>query len=146
MENLFFGSYSHSLDDKNRLVIPRKLREKVEDKLFVLKGFDGALSLFKPEGFEKLVSEINSLPFNDKASRAFARIQLASVCELELDKLGRVQFPSNLLEKYRIGRDVTIIGAGDHIEVWNEDAYREYEKQVDSEFEAIAQSLSMKEE
>ncbi len=146
MENLFFGSYSHSLDDKNRLVIPRKLREKVGDRLFVLKGFDGALSLYKQEGFEKLVSEINSLPFNDKASRAYARIQLASVCELELDKLGRVQLPNNLLDKYHIGREVTIIGAGDHIEIWNEDAYREYEKQVDSEFEAIAQSLSKKEE
>ena len=44
-EIMFFGTYSHSLDDKGRLVIPRKMRDELGDKIFIMKGYDGALSV-----------------------------------------------------------------------------------------------------
>ena len=143
---MFFGSYPHSLDEKGRLVIPRKFREETGNKLFILKGFDGAMSLYIEEDFQSLIEKINSLPFNEKAARAYARVQLASVCELSIDKLGRVQIPSALLVKYNIGKDLIVIGAGDHIEVWNSIDYEEYEKQAINQFEIIAENLSKKED
>ena len=138
---MFFGSYVHNLDEKGRLVIPSKMREELGLKAYILKGYDGALSIYKEEGFLKLMQEVNSLPFNKKNTRAYLRTQLASVCELEIDRQGRVLLPTQLLSKYQIGREVIVIGALDHIEVWNKAEYEAYEKAADSSFEEIAEEL-----
>ena len=141
---MFFGSFNHNLDDKGRLVIPRKMREELGSKIYIMKGFDGALAIYKEEKFVQLVEQINSLPQNFKASRDYARSQLASVCDLDVDKMGRVQIPSQLLNKYNIGKEVIVIGAGDHIEVWNVKTYEKYEQEVDAHFEEIAEHLNDK--
>ena len=41
-----------------------------------------------------------------------------------------------------IGIVLIVIGALDHIEVWNRKDYEEYEKNADSSFETIAEELS----
>ena len=138
---MFFGTYEHTIDEKGRLVIPRKMREEAGIKLFIMKGFDGALSLFKESEFERLVREFNSLPFSKKDYRAYLRIQLASACELEVDKMGRVQIPSTLLNKHHIGKDVVVIGAGDHMEVWDKNTFAEYEATANENFENLAEKL-----
>ncbi|MEA5061518.1 MAG: division/cell wall cluster transcriptional repressor MraZ [Erysipelotrichaceae bacterium] len=143
---MFFGSYVHTLDNKGRLVIPSKLRDEAGTRVYILKGFDGALSIYKSSDFDKMVEEINTLPFNKRNSRAYLRVQLASTCELDVDKQGRVQLPSQLLEKYGIGKDVIVIGVGDHMEVWDKKTYEDYEKGVDKDFESIAEKIEKDEE
>ena len=138
---MFFGTYEHTIDEKGRLVIPRKMREEAGVRLFVMKGFDGALSLFKETEFERLTREFNSLPFSKRDNRAYLRIQLASACELEIDKMGRVQIPASLLAKHQIGKDVVVIGAGDHMEVWDRNTFAEYEKAANEEFENLAENI-----
>ena len=143
---MFFGSYTHNLDEKGRLVIPSKMRDELGLKAYILKGFDGALSIFKEEDFQNLVKELQNLPFNKKNSRAYLRIQLASACELDIDRQGRALLPTQLLNKYQIGKEVIVIGALDHIEVWNKKDYEAYEKNADSSFENIAEELDEKED
>ncbi|MFA6675794.1 MAG: division/cell wall cluster transcriptional repressor MraZ [Bacilli bacterium] len=138
---MFFGSFAHTLDDKGRLVIPRKMREEIGVKAFIMKGFDGALSIYKASEFEKLVQEFNTLSFNKKNSRDYLRVQLASVSELEVDKSGRVQIPAQMLTKFQIGKEVMVIGMGDHIEVWNQTDFTKYEKDAISSFEKTAEDL-----
>ena len=144
--NMFFGSYEHTLDEKGRLVIPCKMREECGVKLYIMKGFDGALSLYKVDDFEKLAAEVSSLSFKKKDSRAYLRVRLASACELDIDKQGRIQIPTQILNKYEIGKEVVVIGVGDHIEVWNKAAYKEYEKAADDSFESIAENLDDEQE
>ena len=143
---MFFGSFVHNLDNKGRLVIPSKMRDELGAKAYILKGFDGALSIYKESDFENLVKQINALPFNKKSSRAYLRVQLASVCELDIDRQGRALLPTQLLSKYKIGKEVIVIGALDHIEVWNKADYEAYEKAADSSFEEIAEELDEKED
>ena len=54
---MFFGSFVHTLDDKGRLMVPRKMREELGFKAYIMKGFDGSLSIFNEERYQKLVSE-----------------------------------------------------------------------------------------
>lgn len=143
---MFFGSYTHNLDGKGRLVIPSKMRDELGGKAYILKGFDGALSIYKEIDFENLIKELKSLPFSKKNSRAYLRVQLASACELDIDKQGRALLPTQLLNKYQIGKEVIVIGALDHIEVWNKKDYEAYEANADSSFEEIAEELDTKEE
>jgi len=143
---MFFGTFERNLDEKNRLTLPSKLREELGVKVFIMKGFDGCLSIYKEVEFAKLVKEINSLPFNEKNSRDYLRIQLASVVELGVDKAGRVQIPTQLVNKYQISKDVTVIGAADHVEVWSKQTYENYLESVESSFEEIAEKITKKED
>ena len=139
---MFYGSFIHNLDNKGRLVIPSKMRDELGLKAYILKGYDGALSIYKESDFNDLIAKIKTLSFNKKNARAHLRVQLASVCELDIDKQGRALLPTQLLAKYKIGKEVIVIGALDHIEVWNKADYEVYEKNADSSFEEISEELS----
>ena len=140
---MFFGYYEHNLDAKGRLIIPSKMRDDINDnKLYILKGFDGALAIYKREKFLEVMEEQSKLKFNKSSSRDYLRAILSSVSELDIDKIGRVQIPNTLLNKYGIGRDLVIIGVGDHIEVWDKEAYNVYEEKINREFEENAEKLN----
>lgn len=138
---MFYGLYEHSLDNKGRVCVPSKFRGQCNDKLYIMKGFDGALSLFCEDDFKKMLETSQNLPFNKKDSRDYLRIQLATACELDIDKNGRILIPLILLNKYKIGKDVVIIGVGNHIEIWDRNVYQEYEQQVNANFENIAENI-----
>ncbi len=140
---MLFGHYEHTLDEKGRLVIPRKLRDELGQLVYILKGFDGALAVYQATKFEELASQIDKMPFNKASTRSYIRAQLSSACDLEVDKMGRVQLPTHLLNKYSIGKDVVILGVGDHMEIWDKAAYEEYEKNMDKDFEDIAEELNI---
>ena len=142
---MFFGSYSHSLDDKGRLVIPRKMRDDLGNKIFIMKGFDGALSIYKESAYEKLEKELETLSYNHKENRDYLRIKLASIVDLEVDTMGRVQIPTSTLAKFHIGKDVIVLGSGDHIEIWDSRAYEEYISSIEDNFEEIAERLDKNE-
>ena len=139
---MFFGNYSHSLDEKGRLVIPRKMRDELGTTIFIMKGFDGALSIYKSDAFEKLMKELETMSFNKKENRDYLRIKLASIVDLEVDKMGRVQIPQAILNKYHISKDVIVLGAGDHIEVWDNKTYEEYYSSIEDDYEQIAERLA----
>ena len=143
---MFYGNYEHTLDDKGRLVIPRKLREEAGQRIYIMMGYDGALSIFKEDAFQEMIEKAKTLPFNKKANRDYLRAVLASACDLDVDKLGRVQIPTQLLNKYHIGKEVVVIGAGDHMEVWNKEAYLVYERNLQENFDEIAEHITSKED
>ena len=139
---MFFGNYSHSLDEKGRLVIPRKMRESLGNKIFIMKGFDGALAIYKEDAYEEVIEELKKYSFNKKENRDYLRLKLASIVDLEVDKMGRVQIPVAILNKYGIQKDVVVLGAGDHIEVWDNTKYDAYMASIEDNFEEIAERLS----
>lgn len=141
---MYFGSFVHSLDEKGRLMIPRKMRDELGYKVYIMKGFDGSLSLYNEERYFELVKEFSRLSFNQQKVRDYLRIQFASTYEMEVDKLGRVQLPTALLNKYNISREVIVLGIGDHIEVWDKAKYIEYEESVKDSFEALAEDIDAK--
>ena len=143
---MYFGSFAHNLDDKGRLMIPRKMREELGYKVYIMKGFEGSLSLYDESGYQKLVSEFTRLSFNQQKVRDYLRLQFASTYEMDVDKLGRVQLPTALLTKYGISKEVLVLGIGDHIEVWDKAKYEEYENSIRDNFESIAEEIDTKKE
>ena len=138
---MFFGNFAHTLDEKGRLMIPRKMREELGFKVYIMQGFDGALSLFTESKYQKLVEEYSKLPFNQRKNRDYLSLQFASTHEMDVDKVGRIQIPTALLSKFNISRDVIVLGIGDHIEIWDAKKYEEYENSVRNDFEKIAEEI-----
>lgn len=138
---MFFGSYSHTLDNKGRLVIPSKMRNEAGGRLYILKGYEGSLSVYKEADFQILTDALHNLPYNQRDSRDVQRIALASVVELEVDAQGRIQLPSRLLTDYKISRSVVVVGVINHFEIWDASAWEKYLQQNEKDYEAKAEKL-----
>jgi len=138
---MFFGSYSHTLDNKGRLVIPSKMRGEAGDKLYILKGYEGSLSVYRDVDFQKLTIALENLPFNQKDSRDVQRIALSSVVELEVDAQGRIQLPTKLLSDFKISRSVIVVGVINHFEIWDVVAWDNYLKLNEKDYEVKSEKL-----
>lgn len=138
---MFFGSYSHTLDNKGRLMIPAKMRNEAGGRLYVLKGYEGSLSVYREADFQSLTNALENLSYNQRDTRDVQRITLASVVELEVDAQGRIQLPSKLLSDYKISRSVVVVGVINHFEIWDATAWENYLKQNEKDYEAKAEKL-----
>jgi MraZ protein len=117
---LFLGEYAHSLDDRGRVTLPRKIRTEIEEREIILaKGFDPCVFGFDRESWEKEAAKHLEAPVTDEKARGLRRYLFAGAQKTEVDKLGRILMPAQLKEYAGIAREVVIIGAGDHFEIWD---------------------------
>ena len=139
---MLFGSYEYQIDDKGRLVIPSKMRSKLGFVVYLLKGYDGCISVYTEDSFTKYVEKLENLPFEKEKARLHQRILLSSVPELSIDKQGRMLIPKNVITKYGLtNKEVMILGMLDHIEIWDKGAYQKYIESNEAEFEKNAEDL-----
>jgi MraZ protein len=128
---LFLGKYDHALDERGRITLPRKIRQELGEKELVLsRGFDTCVFGFDKESWEKEATKQLASPVTEEKARAIRRYMFAGAEKVEVDKLGRILMPALLKEYALIGRDVMVIGAGDHFEIWDKEKWEAYEKKL----------------
>jgi MraZ protein len=130
---VLYGNYELTVDDKNRILVPSEVRKKLEperdgEAFFLVTGRDGRLWLYPERYYESLVSREPTELTPSEDTLAFDRMMLGLASRVEWDKQGRVLLPDRALKRAGIGKDVTLVGARDHLELWNRsdwDAARE---------------------
>ncbi len=120
---LFSGEYQHTLDAKGRVIMPVKFRASLGDTFVITRGLDDNLFVFDLDEWQKFYEKLSTLPLSNKNSRNFSRYFLASAIECETDKQGRVLIPQPLKEAAKLSKDITIIGNGNKLEIWNSDIW-----------------------
>ena len=70
---MFMGEYNHTIDAKNRLIIPSKFREALGDEFVVTKGLDGCLFVYDNREWASFEEKLRSLPLTNKDARSFVR-------------------------------------------------------------------------
>ncbi|MCM8819972.1 MAG: division/cell wall cluster transcriptional repressor MraZ [Candidatus Omnitrophica bacterium] len=142
---MWYGEYTHTLDDKDRFVLPAKFREKIKDlklkKFFLTKGLERCLFLFSCDVWEKIEEKLKSLPFTKKESRFFDRFYFGSAQEIEIDRQGRISIPVYLKEFAKIKKNIIIVGIADRIEIWAKEEWDNFCKTNQEKFEEIAENL-----
>lgn len=125
---LFLGEYDHSLDDRGRITLPKKIRAEIDEKELILaKGFDPCIFGFDRGSWEKEAAKHLESPVTDVNGRKLRRYLFAAAVKVEIDKLGRILVPAQLKEYASISRQVKVVGAGDHFEIWDASRWEEYE-------------------
>lgn len=141
---MFLGTYEHSLDPKNRLSLPSKLRGKLPSLVILSKGYDGCLELRTPEEFDKYAKSLTELSNTHKDSRLIVRQIFANAIDIELDSSNRILIPVNLLKEANLKKDITIIGLGNKLEIWDKENYLKFKEESDKTFENVAERLEQK--
>jgi len=117
------GEYNHSIDAKGRVTVPAKFREVLGDTFVITRGFEGCLSAYPMERWDRIEKNLMSLSLTNAAGRKLTRLFLGNAIECEVDKMGRILIPQPLRNAAGILRDVVLTGLGDHIEVWDSEAW-----------------------
>lgn len=122
---MFMGEYSHNVDAKGRLIVPAKFREQLGDQFVVTKGVDGCLYVYSQEEWKRIEEKFREVNLTTKDARKFMRFFFAGAAMCEVDKQGRILIPSVLREFAGLEKDVLLAGMLDHIEIWNEERWKE---------------------
>lgn len=138
---MLIGEYQHSLDAKNRMIVPSKLREDLGNKFVITKGLDGCLYIYPTDEWEKLQEKLKTLPLTNKDARAFVRFFFAGASEVEIDKQGRGLIPQNLKEYAGIEKEIVSIGVLSRVEIWSREKWNEYNNS-NIDYEKIAEKMN----
>ncbi len=138
---MFLGEFDHSLDDKGRLVLPRKFRGELDDGCVLTKGQENCLYVFTMAQWEEEIARMRLLPRTDRNARKFSRSFFASANDQTVDRQGRIQIPETHRVYAGLGKDAKVVGANDRIEIWSTDAWAAEVAEADEYYSGIEEVL-----
>jgi len=129
---MFLGTYSPNLIGKGRIALPKKIRQELESQRMVLTiGFDECIFGFKEKDWEEVIKPELSRPlFSDREGRRLRRKMCADALVVNLDSQGRFILPIEMMNYAQIKKSLTLVGAGDHFEIWDSQKWQEYAKKI----------------
>ena len=68
---MFLGTHTPRLDEKGRLFLPAKFRDKLAGGLVITRGQERCLYVFAMADFERLAAEMNNTPVTNRAVRSY---------------------------------------------------------------------------
>ena len=145
---LLTGTHPRTLDDKKRMVLPKRVREQLAEvkQLFATPGADQTLWLYDRPGLEALAANLDQTPATDSEARVFRRLFFAQMEEVEVDAQGRILIPDRLVQFAGLEHEVVLLGVRDHLEIWNAAKWQEYFVQHGPRFDSVAESAFRKRE
>ncbi|AME11806.1 cell division protein MraZ [Mycoplasma mycoides subsp. mycoides] len=117
------------MDAKQRLTLPAKLRNKLSNPIYLTKGYDADLEIWSKDDFLLKIKEILNQQNDQKDIRNIERIIWSNTVEIDIDNLGRIKIPYNLIQNLNIGKDVFILGLGNRLEIWSKNKYNQHKNQ-----------------
>ncbi len=139
---MFIGEYRHSLDSKNRLIIPAQIRDGLGDTFVVTKGNDGCLRIYTAIQWQKQAEILSKLPQTNKAARAYTRFITSGAIEVTPDSQGRIQLTTPLKEHATLEKSCVIIGANEFVEIWDETKWKLMNGETAENIDDITEELT----
>ena len=134
---MLIGEYSHTVDTKGRINFPSKLRYDLGDSFIVTRGLDNCLYVYSMEEWLELEKSIKQLPRAKR--RDLEHFFFAGASEVQPDKQGRIGIVPKLREYAGIDKNVVVVGASDHVEIWDSAAWESVSSSISAE--AIADTM-----
>lgn len=138
---MFLGTHTPRLDEKGRLILPAKFREKLAGGLVVTRGQERCLYVFPMDEFVRVADDLRAAPVTSKAVRDYLRVFLSGASDEIPDKQGRVTIPPALRQYAGLDRECTVIGAGSRVEVWDTAAWNAYLESTEQAFADQAEEV-----
>lgn len=121
---MFWGEYSHHLDEKGRLIIPARYRPYLKKGAILTRGLDRNLVIYPDEAWRALADRLNEIPITDPTARALRRLLFSGAVEISLDRQGRVLIPAYLRQYAALDGEVLIAGMETYLELWKPSDWR----------------------
>ncbi|HOK94152.1 MAG TPA: hypothetical protein PLY02_01305 [Candidatus Pacearchaeota archaeon] len=112
---MLIGVYFCKVGKDGKIIIPLKLREKIENEIFIFETKNCLYLYSNEEKFKKFLEKTK----NNDQKRAF----LASIVERKIDKQGKLKisdFKNFYLEE---DKKIVIVEKNDYLQIWSEEKW-----------------------
>lgn len=129
-ENRMWGRFEHSLDDKGRVIVPQKFREKLGDEFVLTIGPGRHIRAYPMAIWDALEEEFASADLGDELNEDSIFLQrMFGNCEfVSPDQQNRLSIPRHLREwaSLRESDTAIILGSGTRLELWSRANWEAY--------------------
>ena len=127
-------------------MIPAALKKQLAASLkdgFVLKRsvFQPCLELYPMAEWNLMMQKINKLNRFVKKNNDFIRRFTAGVKMVDVDELGRLLVPKDLIAFSKISKDIVLSSAVNIVEIWDKDLYEKSISGEDVDFADLAEDV-----
>lgn len=132
---MFIGTSEHSLDNKNRVFVPKRIQEFLTRNhdgalvAYLTAGQDRCMYLFSEAGWLAALAEVDTGVFEGADQRAAQRLFFANAARVELDGTGRLLIPDMLRKHARLEKEVIVVGVQNRTEIWSRELWEEYARE-----------------
>jgi MraZ protein len=121
---MFRGISTASIDDKGRLLVPVRHRERFSawessDLILTVNPWDRCLWLYPMREWESIEAKLQALGDYDKQVRRTKQIMRGYATECALDGQGRILIPAEMREFAAMKTQVVVMGQGNKCEIWD---------------------------
>ena len=116
----FFGSFSHSIDAKGRIIIPNTYRDALGNTFTIgpTQDFTG-IALYPNEIFNRIRDELNAMNQRKQAVQKYTeQFFKLSYRDMQADTQGRILLPTKLRQRIlKEAKDLEISGGYNHVSI-----------------------------
>jgi MraZ protein len=142
------GTFDLTIDEKNRMNIPAEVRRAIErngngNVLYAITGINNRPWLWPEKTYDAMASVRPSSLAPRPEDLEFDQANYALAHPIEWDKQGRVVIPEKVMRKGRLNREITLIAARDHLELWNRAEWQAHEEDLERRRPVLAARASV---
>jgi MraZ protein len=118
------GNYTTTLDDKGRVSIPSKLRDRYSGELVITWGMKPCAWVMKPEVWDRVAEKLTNSDLITEEERLLIEHKYINQAQVvELDKAGRIPIPATIRRYARLTKECLVISAENRLEIWDEEFF-----------------------
>ena len=126
---MFRGITATTIDAKGRITVPTKHREEIDvacgGRIVITVDIDRCLLIYPLPEWERVESDLLSLPNMGKQVRRLHRLYLGHAKPCEVDGQFRILLPQELREFASLKKNVYLVGQGNKFELWDEKSWQQ---------------------
>src|SRR5689334_9752502 len=132
-----YGEHDLEVDDKRRILVRAEFRTaileaRVEKTLVCRTGRNRVLWLQPDSLYREWLARRQTSLAPGEDEEKFNEAHFAMIDRVNWDAQGRVVIPDRMVRRTNLGKNLTIVGDGDHLAVWNRE---EWDKRTTSHLE-----------
>jgi MraZ protein len=136
------GTDEATVDDKGRILVSKKKRDRLGDGFVVALGDVGCLVAYPEAVWDQMVQTVLTKDRLNQGTQQYTRLVFGlAEDELKFDTQGRVVIPQKMRDLARLKDKVVLVGALDRLEIWAKDEYDKYLKEPDGYGESRRKSV-----
>ena len=125
---MFRGINTVSIDNKGRLAIPSRYRDKLMaiasgNLVQTLNPLDRSIWIYPLSEWERVETKLVSLSDFDKQSRRTKQMMRGYASDCQMDAQGRILLPLELRKYAEMNKQAVIMGQGNKFEVWDQKSW-----------------------
>lgn len=141
----FTGEFDLTVDEKGRLLIPSSVRNELDEErdgqtLIIVIGQNGKHWFYPENYYKQEVAPVTNDPVPDTDMLNYMMLVFSSARPVTPDKQGRIVLPDDdSFDRDSLGRNVTLIGLRNHLQLWPREEWVEYKKALRSRSGELAE-------